>query len=126
MKTITMVASGLVTVALISYSFAIITEQRKKILSGRVLTFLTIGVALDIVSTILMILGSSKGGLTLHGFIGYSSLLGMSIDALLLWNLRRKAGLNVGVPRGLHLYSRYAWLWWVAAYITGGLLVAIR
>lgn len=126
MKTITMVASGLVTVALISYSIAIITEQRRKMLTCRVLTFLSLGVALDIISTILMILGSSKGGLTLHGFIGYSSLAGMSIDALLLWNLRRKSGKNAEVPRGLHLYSRYAWLWWVAAYITGGLLVALR
>lgn len=126
MKTITMMASGLVTIALVAYSIAIIGEQRKKVLTCRVLTFLTLGVALDIISTILMILGSSKGGLTLHGFIGYSSLLGMSIDAFLLWNLRRKSGLNVIVPRGLHLYSRYAWLWWVAAYITGGLLVALR
>jgi hypothetical protein len=30
------------------------------------------------------------------------------------------------VPRGLHLFTRAAYLWWVAAFITGGLLVAMR
>jgi hypothetical protein len=112
--------------ALASYSVAIITEQRKKILSKTVLTFLTLGVLLDITATTFMILGSSKGGFTVHGFIGYSSLLAMFIDAVLLWRLKAKTGINSSVPKKLHLYSRYAYIWWVLAFITGGLLVAIR
>ena len=111
--------------ALISYSIAIITEQRQKIVSRKVLLFLTLGVTLDIIATTFMILGSSKGGFTLHGFIGYSSLLGMSIDAVLMWRLKLKNGFDSPVPQKVHLYSRYAWIWWVLAFITGGLLVAI-
>lgn len=116
----------IVIFALISYSIAIITEQRKKVVSRKVLLFLTLGVSLDIIATTFMILGSSKGGFTLHGFIGYSSLLGMSIDAILIWRLKLKNGFDSPVPKKIHLYSRYAYIWWVLAFITGGLLVAIR
>lgn len=111
--------------ALISYSIAIITEQRKGILTKNILIFLTLGVLLDITATTFMIMGSSKGGFTLHGFIGYSSLLAMSIDAILMWRLKSKSGFEAKVPRSLHLYSRYAYIWWVLAFITGGLLVAL-
>lgn len=115
----------IVIFALISYSMAIITEQRQKIVSRKVILFLTLGVCLDIIATTFMILGSSKGGFTLHGFIGYSSLLGMSIDAVLMWRLKLKNGFDSSVPKNIHLYSRYAYIWWVLAFITGGLLVAI-
>ena len=98
----------------------------KKIVSKTVLTFLTLGILLDITATTFMILGSSKGGFTTHGIIGYSSLLTMFIDAVLLWRLKSKSGINAGVPKKLHMYSRYAYVWWVLAFITGGLLVALR
>lgn len=118
--------TSIVVLALASYSVAIITEQRKKIISKTVLLFLTLGVCLDITATTFMVLGSSKGGFTLHGFIGYSSLVAMFIDAVLIWRQKSKTGINSTVPRGLHLYSRYAYVWWVLAFITGGLLVALR
>lgn len=117
--------TSIVIFALISYSIAIFTEQRKKILRRRILVFLTLGVALDITATICMILGSSKGGFTLHGIIGYSSLAGMFIDAVLIWRLKIKNGSYCPVPDNIHIYSRYAYIWWVIAFITGGLLVAM-
>jgi hypothetical protein len=88
--------------------------------------FLSLGVSLDIIATTLMIIGSSKGILTLHGVIGYSSLIGMFTDAEMMWRLQLRSGTGASVPKGLHLYSRYAYFWWVAAFITGGLLVALR
>lgn len=118
--------TSIVVLALASYSVAIITEQRKKIISKTVLWFLTLGVLLDITATTFMVLGSSKGGFTIHGFIGYSSLIAMFIDAVLIWRQKSKTGINSAVPKGLHLYSRYAYIWWVLAFITGGLLVALR
>jgi len=125
MNALLITGTSIVFLALASYSIAIITEQRKKILSKKVLIFLTLGVCLDITATVFMILGSSKGGLTLHGFIGYSSLLGMFTDAVLLWQQKSKSGFNSPIPLKLHLYSRYAYIWWVLAFITGGLLVAL-
>ncbi len=125
MNSLLQIGTTIVVLALLSYSIAIITEQRKKILRRRILVFLTLGVALDITATIFMILGSSKGGLTLHGFIGYSSLLGMFIDAVLIWRLKIKKGAYCPVPDGIHKYSRYAYIWWVLAFITGGILVML-
>jgi hypothetical protein len=116
----------IVVFALASYSIAIFTEQRKKILRRRILVFLTLGVALDITATIFMILGSSKGIFTLHGIIGYSSLAGMFTDAVMIWRLKMKNGSYCPIPNKIHIYSRYAYIWWVIAFITGGLLVVLR
>jgi len=126
MNTSVQIGTTIVVFALISYSIAIITEQRKKHILKSVLIFLTLGVLLDITATTFMIIGSSKGPLTLHGFLGYSSLTAMTIDTILIWRLKLKNGIGTIVPKGLHLYSRYAYIWWVLAFITGGLLVALR
>lgn len=120
-----MIGSMVVTIALIFYSIGFSKEQKLKLVSLRVLLFYTIGVLLDITATVLMIIGSSKGMVTLHGFIGYSSLLGMLTDTYLLWKYNLKEGPEKTVSRSLHLYSRIAYIWWVLAYITGGLLVAV-
>ncbi len=126
MNTYLLLGTSIVVLALISYSIAIISEQFKKTINKTVLIFLTLGVCLDITATTFMIIGSTKGAFTLHGFIGYSSLIGMFTDAVLIWKQRLKKGMNSYVPRQLHVYSRYAYIWWVIAFITGGLLVAMR
>jgi hypothetical protein len=125
MKTVSMIASLVVTLALIFYSIGFSKERKRKLVTGNVLFFYTIGVCLDITATILMIIGSSKGMLTPHGMIGYSSLLGMLTDTILLWRHNMNQGSEKEVNRGLHIYSRIAFSWWIIAYITGGLLVAI-
>jgi hypothetical protein len=125
MKTVSMIGSFVVTIALIFYSVGFSKENRKKLVTGRVLLFYSIGVCLDITATILMIIGSSKGMITIHGIIGYSSLLGMLIDTVLLWRYNLRQGSGTVVSRGLQIYTRIAFTWWVIAYITGGLLVGI-
>ncbi len=120
-----MIGSLVVTLALIFYSVGFSKENRKKLVTGHVLLFYTIGVFLDITATIMMIIGSSKGMITVHGMIGYSSLLGMLIDTILLWRYNRSQGSDTIVSRGLQIYTRIAFTWWVIAYITGGLLVAL-
>ena len=116
----------IVVFALIAYSIAIITEQRRKRINNTVLIFITAGIILDITATAFMIAGSGNTPFTLHGFIGYSSLLAMLIDTVMMWRHRFKAGRDTVVPSGLHLYSRYAYVWWVIAFITGGLLVLFK
>lgn len=122
MELISVIGAGIVTLALIAYSIAIITEQRKKKVTYTVINFLPLGVFLDVTATICMIIGSSNTPFTLHGFIGYSALLAMLIDMYLIVRLYRKKGINATVPRGIHQYSRYAYFWWVLAYISGSLL----
>jgi hypothetical protein len=125
MKTVSIIASFVVTLALVFYSIGFSKERRRKMVTGNVLLFYTIGVCIDVTATILMIIGSSKGIITPHGMIGYSSLLGMLTDTILLWRHNLKQGSDTEVKRGLHIYSRIAFIWWVIAYITGGLLVAV-
>jgi hypothetical protein len=110
-----------VTCALVSYSIGVITEQRKKSITRFVLTFLTIGVILDITSTVLMIMGSS--GITYHGFIGWSALSVMLVDAVLIWRYWGK-NKSAAVTRGLNLYTRWAYGWWVLAYILGAIIAS--
>lgn len=120
------IAATVVTLALISYSIAILTEQRKRLVINLVLVFLTLGVILDVSATAMMIIVSENSPFTLHGILGYSSLTLMLIDAVLLWRFRTKNGPSERVSRPLHLYSRIAYIWWVAAYITGTLMVVLK
>ena len=117
------IAATVVTLALISYSIAIITEQKKRKVINLVLIFLTLGVVLDISATTMMIIVSENSPFTIHGILGYSSLTLMLIDAVLLWRFRMNSGAEEKVTRPLHLYSRIAYIWWVAAFITGTLMV---
>jgi hypothetical protein len=124
MKTASMIGSMIVTIALIFYSVGFAKGNRKKLVNSQVLFFYSIGVSLDITATIFMIIGSSKGLLTLHGIIGYSALLGMLTDTIFLWTHKIKKGTELKVSRFVQLYSRVTYSWWIVAYITGGLLVA--
>jgi uncharacterized repeat protein (TIGR03987 family) len=122
MNTLSIIGAIIVTLALISYGIGIISEQVKKKIIPRVLVFITLGVVLDITATIFMILGSRNSPFTPHGFVGYSALLVMLVELIRIWRAYNKLGMNAEVPRGLHLYSRYAYIWWVIAYITGSML----
>lgn len=125
MNKLLIVGTSIVFFALLFYSIGIFAEQKHKRVLPRVLLFLTLGIIFDIVATGFMIAGSSKGIFTVHGFIGYSSLLGMLIDNILIWRLRIRNGINTFVPDTIHKYSRYAYFWWVIAFITGGMLVMV-
>jgi hypothetical protein len=121
-----MIGAGIVIFALLSYSLSIITEQRKKLVTPFILRYLTIGILLDITATTFMIIGSSKSAFTLHGILGYSSLAAMLIDTIFIWRFHLASKPGAIVPVKLHLYSRFAYAWWVIAFITGLLLVVLR
>ena len=120
------IGATIVIFALASYSVAIISEQKKRLVNNVVLWFLTVGIILDVIATTFMIIGSSHGAFTLHGFLGYSSLTGMLIDTILIWRFNRRNGSEILVPKPLHIFSLCAYLWWVTAFITGLLLVVFR
>lgn len=76
----------------------------------------------DITATALMIVASKNAGLTVHGVLGYSALAFMLTDTGLLWRHAREHGL-AEVSKGLHLFSRLAYGYWVVAFVTGAALV---
>jgi len=126
MNPYSMTGAGIVIFALLSYSLSIITEQRTKLVTPFVLRFLTIGIILDITATAFMIIGSSNSAYTLHGLLGYSSLGGMLIDTILIWRFHLASKPGTVVTKSLHLYSRFAYAWWVIAFITGLMLVVFK
>ena len=122
MNALSITGATIVTLALISYSIGIISEQVRRKIIPRVLIFITLGVVLDVTATIFMILGSKNSPFTIHGFVGYSALFVMLIEVVKIWRTYNKSGIRAEVPKGLHIYSRYAYIWWVIAYITGSLI----
>ena len=109
----------LVTLALICYTLAIIFEQRKHTLTRMFVIFLFSGFIFDFVSTLFMITGSKKGPFTLHGLIGYTSLLGMFIVSMFTWRILKEKGINNKITKKFHFYLNIAYFWWVISYITG-------
>jgi hypothetical protein len=114
-------AVAVVTVALVCYSIAIISEQRKGYVNYFILLFLTLGIILDISSTMMMIAGSGKIPITGHGFLGYSALGVMLADTILIWHHWKKLR-GEALSRGLNLYTRLAYAWWVIAYVAGAVI----
>ena len=122
MTPLRMAAVTTVTVALILYTIGAVKEMRARRASAGVRGFLGAGVASDVTATVLMILATRREGVSLHGLLGYSALTAMALDTALLWRHGRRAG-QAALGRGLHLYSRLAYAYWVAAYFTGAALV---
>jgi hypothetical protein len=118
--------AAIVAFAFVSYTVAVVDEQRRRRIAPHALGLLTLGVLLDVTATIFMILGSSKDPFTLHGLLGYSSLVAMIVATVLMWRLAAHAGVGAPVPRGLHLFTRAAYFWWATVFAIEGLLAAIR
>jgi hypothetical protein len=113
----------IVVLALASYTVGVVSEQRARSVTRRALAFLVLGVVLDVAATVCMILGAGRV-LTLHGALGYSALAAMLVEAVLAARERLRSADGVA-PRWLHLYTRAAYSWWVVAFVSGGLLVAL-
>jgi uncharacterized repeat protein (TIGR03987 family) len=126
MKPVLIAGTIIVNLALISYTLFIISERKTKNTGKRVIPFLTLGVILDITATICMITGSSNSPFTLHGILGYSALTGMLIDTFLLWKTRLKNGQESPLSDSLHRFSLIVYCWWIAAYITGAMVVMLK
>lgn len=120
------IGTRIVILALIFYSIGIFLEQRKRYATNSVLISLTIGIILDITATIFMIIGSPNSPFSMHGFLGYSSLTAMFIDIVLIWRFRLNNDASTLIKKSLHIYSRYAYIWWLIAFVTGALLVFVK
>jgi hypothetical protein len=119
-----MIGSGLVMVALVCYSAAIVLEQTRKTITTGTLALLTCGALFDITATAFMIAGSTQGPFTVHGLLGYSSLALMLVVVVICWRLRMT---NRSVlPRAALVYSRIAYGWWMIAFVTGVAIVLAR
>ena len=115
---------SVVLVALACYTAGVVSVQRRRAVSRRALQFLLLGVFFDVTATVFMIIGSGKL-VTLHGVIGYSALIAMVADTWFAYRHRAQAA-EAPTPAWLHRYTRFAYAWWVVAFITGGVLAAMN
>lgn len=126
MNPILITGTRIVIIALIFYTIGLTKEIKKKSLSKSILIYFSIGLFFDITATALMIIGSPNSPFTLHGFIGYSALLAMTIEVFVLWRLYLKNVSPVAIPGNIHKYTVFAYIWWILAFFTGGLLVVLK
>lgn len=126
MNPISITGAFIITLSLLFYGVGSITLQRFKMISPGVLWFLSIGLLLEIAAVICMIIGAQNMPFTLHVLLGYSALLVMSIDVVLVWRLFYREGKNAFAGKKLLIYSKIAYGWFLIAYLTGSMLVIWR
>lgn len=126
MKTILIVGMIVVNLALFFYTIGSVAVYRRRRVSAFVLWTLSLGLFFDAFATACMICGSSEGGITLHGLIGYSALMAMAADVSSLFKLKMNFGLEAELPRNIFLVSMCAYAWWIIAYVTGAIIVGLR
>lgn len=123
MNPLAIIGAFIITLSLLSYGVGVIAVLRFKIVTLGVLIFLTLGVLLDFVAVTFMIVGTGNLIFSRHGLLGYSAMLTMIINMILIWRVYFKNGLDSIISNSLVLYSKIAYVWWVIAYITGSILV---
>jgi len=123
MNPLSIIGAFIITLALLSYGIGSISILRFKFVTPSVLIFLTLGIILDLTAVVFMIVGSSKGIFTLHGILGYSAIITMLLDTFFIWRFYLKNGFDVEISKNIVAFSKFAYSWWVIAYLTGSLLV---
>jgi len=109
----------IVLFALVSYSVATFHQIRKRRVTDTVRRFLWLGITLDVAATGCMIMGSSKGLITIHGLLGYSALTLMALDTFWITRFQSKHGSDERIPDHFQRYSIGAYSWWVLAFVAG-------
>jgi len=126
MAEITKVGIFFVHFALIFYTLFILFESKKQRATNIVLLLIIFAVLFDITATACMMIGTTRTYFTFHGIIGYIGLLLMIIDFILLLKYRIKFGTETLISRPLYVYSKIAYFWWLAAFITGVIVSIFR
>jgi hypothetical protein len=126
MAEITKVGIFFVHFALIFYTLFILFEAKKQRATNIVLVLIIFAVLFDITATACMMIGTTRTYFTFHGIIGYIGLLLMIIDFILLLKYRIKFGTETLISKPLYLYTKIAYFWWLAAFITGVIVSIFR
>lgn len=126
MNPLAIIGAFVITLSFLSYGIGSISLVRFKIIGRLVLTFLTLGVILDLAAIYLMIQGSKGSPFTLHGLLGAVAFIVMFIDAIWCWNIYFTYGRDYKAGKSHVIYTKAAYLFWVVAYFTGSLIIIWR
>ncbi|HAN79087.1 MAG TPA: hypothetical protein DCQ31_15630 [Bacteroidales bacterium] len=125
MNSILIAGTIVVVLALIAYSVGVYIEQTKRRINRYVVFFMSLGIFFDVTATVLMIAGSTNSPFTFHGFLGYSALILMIIEVVLIISFKINNSSDTLVPKKLHKYSLLAYCYWFFVFVTGGLIAAL-
>ena len=111
------------SIALVFYSIFFWKTRNLKEIIKLNCVIQTIGLGFDISGTIFMIIGSKNIPLTVHGILGYSALLAMVIETIVIWKycITKREKKTV-----INIYSYISYMWWISAYIAGGLIAMLE
>lgn len=126
MNLLAIIGAFVITLSFLAYGIGSISLVRFKIVGRIVLTFLTLGVILDLVAIYLMILGSKGTPFTLHGLLGGVAFFVMFVESIWCWKLYLNYGRDFKAGKSHIVYTKVAYLFWVVAYFTGSLLIIWR
>ena len=126
MNPLAIIGAFVITLSFLAYGVGSISLVRFRIVGRIVVTFLSIGVILDIVAITLMVLGSKGSPFTLHGFLGATAFLVMLVEAIWCWKMYIAQGRDSKANKTHIIYTKTAYLFWVVAYFTGSLIVIWR
>ncbi len=126
MNSLTVAGAIIISLSLLLYGIGFITIHQYKSVSLGVLTFLTLGILLNITAHVLMIIGSKGSLITAHSMLGFSSFLVMLIYVVFTWQkfFIKKAG--AVLHKKFLTLSKLAYGLWVIAYIAGSLLAILK
>jgi hypothetical protein len=123
MNFLAVVGAFIITLSLLSYGIGSIAVVRFKIVTPGILVFLTLGVILDFVAVRMMFMNSENSLFSLHGILGYSAMLSMLINMVLVWRCYFERGLDSVISNPIIVYTKIAYAWWLIVYLTGSILV---
>lgn len=126
MNPLAIIGAFIITLSFLAYGIGSISLVRFRIIGRIVLTFLSLGVILDLVAIFLMMLGSKATPFTLHGFLGAVAFWVMFIDTVWCWKIYFTYGRDRKARESHIVYTKTAYMFWVVAYFTGSIIVIWR
>lgn len=114
-----------INLALLAYTAGMVAVYRHRRASPFVWRVFALGLALDLIATGCMVVGSHGSWFTPHGIVGYLALAIMGAVVVLLWGLRRE-GQDVEIRAGLGVFLSIAYVGWLIAYAIGIIMAARR
>ena len=111
------VATTLITLALVFYSIGVWSERFAGRLKGWHLVFFWIGLAFDTTGTGLMFEMAGRIGSDIHSVTGILAILLMLIHAV--WATAVLVGRNEKAITNFHHFSVFVWAVWLVPYCTG-------
>ena len=120
MDTVILLGVIFVHLALIFYTLFIIKEFKIQKATNSIVFFLVTAVIFDIIATSCMMIGSTaETYFTVHGILGYIGLTAMIVDAILIVKHRMQSGADKLFSKGVNIYSKLSYAWWIVAFVTG-------